>query len=561
MAFPTQSVNTGSGGDTLAQAFAKVNAHISDASQHMPSGGSGITGIVSATSLGMDPTNSAAANRAAFNALDNNTNFIFFEPGNYAFDNSAGWTTIDNFSGTMYFVGGARIVLQDPSHAGINFAGGTGAALIGLNIAYRGTNPATLYGVEHSIQITSATDTYVENYTTDGSPGFGILFLECIRPVIQNAYVHNTSADGVHFSNCDEPQAVNILCEDTADDALAFLNNTNQVDYSGGKATNVICKRSGSRGITVVGQRGVHVSNFYVEDTNGAGIEVVHDELTDTRAPKDIIFSGGTIVRGGAYEGSTRPRYGTQMGISVRYHTDPSPSADFRCAFENIEVIDASLSGIYSRVNAGVISYNNVHVRGGSREWGVLHIGCRVQTNNLTVEEVDGPGVAIINVSMWEFQGVRVRNSSKVAPGGRAVLIQNGYSVTEGVSFPPATLVHGQGLMIFDDAPTPRGYKVYIEANNGFAIDGEMGIVTYFFAKAIPDTPWGGTNETVIAERRYAGAQRSLRSTVPSTTAHGRFVAGDRIKRSQPAASTPSGWVCVMSGNPGTFKAEAYLPA
>jgi hypothetical protein len=560
MAFPTQSVNTRSGGDTLAQAFAKVNAHFSDASQHSPSGGSGITGMVSATSLGIDPTNSAAANRAAFNALDNNTNFIYFKPGNYAFDNSAGWTTIDNFSGTMYFVGEARIVLQDPSHAGINFAGGTGATLFGLNIAYNGTNPATLYGVEHSIQITSATDTYVENYSTAGSPGFGILFLECIRPTINNAYIHHTAADGLHFSNCVEPQAVNILCEDTADDAIAFLNNTSQADNSGGKATNCVTKRSGSRGITVVGQRGVHVSNFYVEDTNGAGIEVVHDEVTDTRTPTDTIFSSGTIVRGGAYVGSTRSRSGVQMGISVRYHTDPAPSANFRATFDNIDVIDASLEGIYSRTNAGVLSFNNIRVRGAG-EFGMLHCGARVQTNNLVVEETQLAGVAIVNCLMWEFSNVRVRNASKGDPNGRAVLVENGYSDVEGVTAPTTALVHGQGLMVLDNQGAPSGYQVTCAANSGFAIDGEMGIITYFFSNAIPAPPWGGENETVIAERRYVGAQRSLRSTVPSTTAHGRFVAGDRIKCSAPAALTPSGWVCVTSGNPGTFKAEAYLGA
>jgi len=71
------------------------------------------------------------------------------------------------------------------------------------------------------------------------------------------------------------------------------LNYASGPNNSGGLASNVVVRNSATRGITVVGQSDVIVSNFLVDTTVDAAILCTEDTTYNTQIPDRVVFRNG----------------------------------------------------------------------------------------------------------------------------------------------------------------------------------------------------------------------------------------------------------------------------
>lgn len=267
-----------------------------------PTGSGTASGTVTASSLGIAPGNTAAANRTALIALSNTSHRIVFEVGDYAVDNTTP-PNISGFTGAWIFKNGARLVYNDNAKKGFTFTSCHGMTVHGMSIGFSTLPPLRIQSQE-AITFWFSNDVKVYNYTIHGSPSVGLLFGACDRPSVIGAWIRNTMADGLHFANCVDPHAHNIVTEDTGDDGLAFVNYGDNSGFTTkvgkrGHASSITVRRSDARGISSLGQSEVRVSGFTIEETNGPGIIIGYDSSFRTHVPQNCVFSGGTITRAG----------------------------------------------------------------------------------------------------------------------------------------------------------------------------------------------------------------------------------------------------------------------
>jgi hypothetical protein len=308
---------------------------------------------VSAESLGITVANTAEQNRAALvRELSGFRDHVVFGAGDYLFDNSDepandnSRVTVRDFEGRITFLPGARLVFTDPTERGVIFDGGRGAVVEGWNSVFR---PATTtrYGAQECVACYGTTDTLFRNCRIDGSASVGLLFGECVRPSVEGATITNTRADGLHFNNCQEARAFNIVTANTGDDGLAFVNYGGKKDYWGATAANIRVNNTGARGISVVGQRGVMVNNFYIDTTQAPGVVIAQEFSYNTRVPRDVRFSNGVIKNAGAVPGGSSPRSGVFLNK----------------VGENVEISDIRIVAPGSRGIEFLYGYNARQVR------------------------------------------------------------------------------------------------------------------------------------------------------------------------------------------------------
>jgi len=273
--------------------------------------GAGLLGVVvrpakaapeTAESLGIAPSNTAAANRAALITACNNTSkHIVFgnTPGDYQFQNNTP-IVIQNFSGTIEFVTGTTTCWQFTNNTvkAINFNGGTGLHLWKVRTKYT-TLPPSRVNAQECVHISNATDPLAQGLIIQGSAAAGLLFGNCIRPVAQDVVVVDTRADGVHFANCQAASATTINVTRPGDDGVAFVNygSTN----FGGTASGITVTDGDTRGITVVGQQDVEISDFTVNRTYSSGIYVACEggSYPSMPQPKNVTVRDGEVIGAG----------------------------------------------------------------------------------------------------------------------------------------------------------------------------------------------------------------------------------------------------------------------
>jgi hypothetical protein len=257
------------------------------------------TGVVSsALSLGIRQTNTATTNRVnLIKALAYSNRHVVFPAGDYRIDNSGTPPIIRNFGGVVDFEPSARFVFTNNRTKGLVFEGGTWARFYGLSTTFSALPPARVNAREclHFIQ---TTDTLIQDAVVNGSAAAGILFGRSIRPTVRNATISNSRADGLHFANCGEVRVSVLRTNRTGDDGLAFLDYGG-TSLHGGYATDIEVRDSGARGISVVGQRDVEISDFLVDGTRGAGLYVARELSYDTATPVNIHYRDGEVVRAG----------------------------------------------------------------------------------------------------------------------------------------------------------------------------------------------------------------------------------------------------------------------
>lgn len=253
---------------------------------------------LSALSLGIRPTNTATANRLNLvKALAYSKRHVVFPAGDYRIDNSGTPPIIRNFGGVVEFGPGARFVFTDNRTKGLNFEGGTWARFYGLSTTFS-TLPPVRVKARECLHFTQTTDTLIQDAVVNGSAAAGILFGKSVRPTVTNATISNTRADGLHFAGCGDVRVSSLRTNRTGDDGLAFLDYGGATLH-GGYATDIEIRDSGARGISVVGQRDVEISDFLVDGTWAAGLYVAHELSYSTGTPSNVHYHDGEVVRAG----------------------------------------------------------------------------------------------------------------------------------------------------------------------------------------------------------------------------------------------------------------------
>jgi hypothetical protein len=309
-----------------------------------------------ADASGISPNNTPVENRTGLlRALTNSAESIIFPPGDYLIDNSGTPIVVRNFSGRLTMETDARFIFTDDAAKGLHFEGGTGAKIDGLRTTFE-TLPSSRVSARECIQFIDATDTIVQNADINGSAAAGLLFGRCIRPSAEGVIVENTMADGLHFANCQNARASDVLTRNTGDDGLAFLNYASGPDYSGGQATRISVENSGTRGITILGQRGVTVEDFRVDTTRSSGILVAHDTYWDTRVPSAVRFAHGTVKDAGRGSRGTGASAGNNFGIE---YTNVEGSTEF----EDIVITSPVAEAIGGTAPHGTVILHNVRLQ------------------------------------------------------------------------------------------------------------------------------------------------------------------------------------------------------
>lgn len=376
---------------------------------------------VPASSLGIRPSNTAAENRAAF--IEGLTGFdghVAFEAGDYLFDNSDpkddnSGITVQDFIGKLTLLPGARIVFTDPAERGVWFRGGEGAVVEGWNSAFR-TKPTERSNARELLAFYDTIDTFIFNCRMEGSAAAGLLFGECIRPQVIGATIRNTMADGLHFANCEDVRASNILTQNTGDDGLAFVNYGGRSDRRGGIAANIRVYRADARGISVVGQSEVTVSNFFVDTTAASGLIVAQEQSYNTRVPSDVRLSNGIVKNAGTMPGSAGPEDGT-----------PRDGIFLSSVGENVEINDIrivsphehGINALYAN-NDRQIHLSNVYIKDAGSGGVLLREQAEVFLDEILVDGSEGVGFSFMDNDRLNYGRLVAINTCRSDPSNRA---------------------------------------------------------------------------------------------------------------------------------------------
>lgn len=394
--------------------------------------------------LGLVPGDTGAAKsnrRRLVDALTNSSTSFDLSGGDYFIDNAGSYPVIRNFSGRLKMNGGSRLVFTDNTTRGLQFEGGFGAELQGLSVTFQEL-PQKRIVPEECILFVDATDPVIRDIEVNGSVAAGLLFDRCNRPVVENAKIENTMADGLHFANCQDGEATNIRTENTGDDGLAFVNYSESPANTGGSARNVVVERSGTRGITVIGQSGVSVENFEVRETYNAGIKVAYEASFDTRVPREVTFRNGKVTDAGRGAAGTGGSSTNRHGIEIH-------EAGYGILCEDIDVHDSLEHGVSVISENGGATLARVRAyRSGLAGFNLWKPG-DVTLSDALVQGSEGIGYNVV-------QGKSVRGRGVL----RAEQCSRNDSLRRAFSFEENQVLDLNTLQVLDSQNPPTGYVV-----------------------------------------------------------------------------------------------------
>jgi hypothetical protein len=253
-----------------------------------------------------------------------NRNQILLPPGDYLIENAAppNEVLVRCFGGSLTMKkthdGVARFVFTNSNAKGIRWELADGARFVGVTTKL--DNPPKRINSYEMLTIANSTDPYVEDLHVDGSAAAGLYISNSVRPRVVGARIFNTMADGLHFANSTDAYVEDLETRNTGDDGLAFFKNDS--NSGGGFAKNVRVRDSDARGIAVIGQRDVEVSDFRVEDTDGNGIQVAEEPNYSSALPANVYFHDGEVHHAGCLEGNSSQGYSVfynGLGPDVRF--------------------------------------------------------------------------------------------------------------------------------------------------------------------------------------------------------------------------------------------------
>lgn len=367
---------------------------------------------------GLSPDKSPLENREAFvENLSGSSGHFVLEAGNYLFDNAYpdsedSEITVWGFRGKLTMLPAARIVFTDPTKRGLRFRGGMGAVIEGWNSAFQ-TAPTARYNARELLAFTGTTDTLVLGCRIEGSAAAGLLFEQCLRPQVIGLSVRNTMADGLHFANCADAFATDVLTHNTGDDGLAFLNYGQRRDLRGGTASNIRVYDAAARGISVIGQSAVIVSDFFVDGTAASGLIVAREESYDTRVPSDVRLSNGVVKNAGTL---------SESGESAQDAT-PRDGLFLSAVGNNISVSGVRIlsprgRGVYALYpdNARQIRLDDIHVENAGLEGVQIRDQAEVSLDEVVVQGSGGTGFEFLDNERVSYGRMVAAATSRTDP-------------------------------------------------------------------------------------------------------------------------------------------------
>lgn len=415
-----------------------------------------------AESLGIKIGNSPSLNRTnLITALSNTSRCIRFNNGQYRLDNGPGALNIPGFSGELRMNFGSGFVFTDNTKAGLYFFGGSGAIFRRLNTSFAVLPPRRVIPQE-CVKFEDSVFPRLYDTVIVGSASVGLIFYFCDRPGVYGATIRDTRADGLHFANCQDAYADNVRTENTGDDGVAFLNYGDSVDYYGGQATNLTVINSGTRGITVVGQRDVVIDGFEVDGSFAAGILVGYEEPYTTRVPRNVLFKNGTIRRAGkAPEGNG----GGQpipagilcyiVGSSIRFiNVSSEDGADDGVYVEARSFQRKNPDGSYTPQPPGSVYFDGVSLR-NTPELGFHCFGGYItMVGGCAARETGKTGMWFEDCEEVRYGQLTAENTSKNSSLSRAF----NFEENKLVGTAPGASLHE--LVVADAQASPTGYIV-----------------------------------------------------------------------------------------------------
>lgn len=372
----------------------------------------------------------------AFLALSATNRPMLVPPGDYFIDNSS-IRQINAYTGELTFSPGARLIFSDNTKKGLYFVGGS-PKIRGVTLT-TAVAPTTRQLDAPMIDLYLCTDPIISDVVVERGAGAGVLVRTCTGLRANNIVVRNTLADGMDLFNCSDFQVSNVLTDTTGDDGFAALDYADQPVSQRGVLTNIICRNSNARGITINGPTNVTLDGFLIEETQGSGLMIEEDATAGIRVPTAIRVANGTIRRAG--QRFTNPSYtGNKYGIEV----GQSGTVDLL----NITVGDSNTRGLSASSTQG-----NAHL---------TTIGIRIET-------AGAQGFHINGQTAWTFDNILAQDAAgegiythavKRLIGGLRIVVR---AATIGGNF---RAIHDDGNdflsvqknVIVDDREAPTGY-------------------------------------------------------------------------------------------------------
>ncbi|MBC7992979.1 MAG: right-handed parallel beta-helix repeat-containing protein [Rhizobacter sp.] len=372
---------------------------------------------------------------------------------------------------SIRFEPGAVLMGDDPSVSGLEIRQATGVTLAGASLAWR-REPRQRIRFGAGVLVMGGADVRVERVRVEGFEGAGLLFESCQRPVVSGARVRKTSADGVHFANCGQSLAEDIDCQDTGDDGLAFVNYRRLPDASGGTARRIVVTNSNARGITVVGQSDVNVSEFRITRTRGSGIYVAQEDSYATRFPHNAVFERGTVDQAGAIEGRAGNKCGAEL---VRAH-------NARLSSITISHSRSRLVGVNGAT--GTLRMSNLTLRDNTDGEGVyIQASEQVQMNDCRVTNAFNTGLYAKDLQMLEVSGVELEACAERGASRTAVWLENvrdlrarfgKVEASPGMASPARVVLRGIGAGALSVPSASAGRRVSVMAEESPTLGVEL---------------------------------------------------------------------------------------
>jgi len=264
--------------------------------------------------------------------------------------------------------------------------------------------------------------------------------------------------------------------------------------------TNVIVRKSGARGIAIVGQSDVNLSNFLIDSTKVSGVYVAYESSYNTRTPENVKISNGIVKYGGIISGGTGNRFGLEVSNAKSVY------------FANIKVDSAYTRGInVDAGNGSVIDLKNISVSNTVISDNVNLKAESVNIDGLISENSNNYGVFISQSENVFANNILTKNVSKTNVLHRAVWFENN------------TNVFSNNISVIDNQGTSTGYVVG-EYNNSTGYIGRVKQKIDNGTFAYVNSSAGVTFEEISYNTSLSTLQSNINAKLSTATAASTYV-------------------------------------
>ena len=477
-----------------------------------------------------------ADDTAAIQAAINAANSVYVPFGDYLVT-----AQIDLKSDlTLYADVGAKLVL-DTGITPYVLRGNTVSNIRITNLEIEGNGIAGF----STVYLSNVSEVLLDNCKVTKSGAIGVFVSTGSNVTVQNSTLSNNYSYGLEYRDCDNCKAIANLCAENGDTGVATS--------------------TGGRGIMLWRSRGCYIAgNRFVLNTE-YGFRI-YSEAADTTTSNYNVVTGNVLldnVRADLvlYDEGAAFSFVAHNTISdnIIYRSTDTTDLDTVCllhgdfnTYINNHVIKTGAFGTdcgFNFFNANYCTISNCSVYNMDVAFSTS------SSTNITIDNCFGNVVA--KGLTIPTEGIIVRNCRFLHGGAGATDICIDNSPATGKNFYEGNYISGfwQGITLADQAVAIFGNTTVGSTNAGLR---KTGNVTATIEAA--NNSWDSANPFLLsaysrtssthdqATVKYTGAPLSLTWT-----------RGDTVWNEEPAIGQPVGWMCTVTGTPGTWVAMANL--